>query len=84
MGEAYSPIGFRKAYVISEMKLHYNLITNNLCDFDREVNDIAPRFHEVSYKRRLWPRASSLIGKETLKKANVECRRNVFCLFKKD
>jgi len=27
--------------------------------------------NEVLYERRLWPRASSLIGKETLKKANT-------------
>jgi hypothetical protein len=31
---------------------------------------------EVSHERRRWPRASSLIGKETLKKriSNNECR----------
>ena len=30
---------------------------------DFNLNDI--EFYEVSYKRRLWPRAFSLIGKET-------------------
>ena len=36
------------------------------------LNDI--EFYVVSYERRRWPRASSLIGKETLKKriSNIE------------
>ena len=40
---------------------------------------------DVSYERRLWPRAFSLIRKETLKKriSNNECRRNAFYRFLK-
>jgi len=40
---------------------------NNLCELCGEIlieNGIG--FHEVSYKRRLWPRASSQIEKETM------------------
>jgi len=33
-----------------------------------ELHESVIGFHEVSYERRLWPQASSLIKKETLKK----------------
>ena len=43
-----------------------------LGQFDRKRNYV------VLYKRRLWPRVSSLIGEETLIKANFEGRYSIY------
>ncbi len=51
----------------------------------RMVVEVYSSFCEVSYKQRLWPRASSLIEEETSKKrilqrrTSIEIRYSIFC-----